>query len=70
MLFLLDTGVRASELVSINLEDVNPITGDILVRVGKGRKPRTVYLGSKSRKALRAYLRLRQDSSNVLWIYR
>ena len=69
MLFLLDTGVRASELVSINLEDANPITGDILVRVGKkGRKPRTVYLGSKSRKALRAYLRLRQDSSNALWI--
>ena len=68
MLFLLDTGVRASELVSINLEDVNPITGDILVRVGKGRKPRTVYLGSKSRKALRAYLKLRQDSSNALWV--
>lgn len=68
MLFLLDTGVRASEFVSINLEDVNPITGDILVRVGKGRKPRTVYLGSKSRKALRAYLKLRQDLSNALWV--
>jgi site-specific recombinase XerD len=68
MLFLLDTGVRASELVSINLEDANPITGDILVRVGKGRKPRTVYLGSKPRKALRAYLKLSQDSSNSLWI--
>jgi integrase/recombinase XerD len=68
MLFLLDTGVRARELVSINLEDVNHVTGDILVRVGKGRKPRTVYLGSKSRKALRAYLKIRQDSSNALWV--
>jgi len=68
MLFLLDTGVRASELVSINLEDINPITGEVLVKVGKGRKPRTVYLGSKSRKALRIYLRLRQDNSNALWI--
>jgi len=67
-LFLLDTGARAGELISINLEDVNPITGDILIRVGKGRKPRTVYLGSKSRKALRAYLKLRQDSSNALWV--
>jgi integrase/recombinase XerD len=68
MLFLLDTGVRASEFVSINLEDINPITGEVLVKVGKGRKPRTVYLGSKSRKALRTYLRLRQDNSNALWI--
>jgi integrase/recombinase XerD len=68
MLFLLDTGVRASELVSISLEDVNPTTGDVLVRVGKGRKPRTVYLGSKSRKALRAYLKLRRDKCEALWI--
>lgn len=68
MFFLLDTGVRARELVSINLEDVNPITGDVLVWVGKGRKTRTVYLGSKSQKALRAYLRLRQDHCDALWI--
>lgn len=68
MLVLLDTGIRANELVSLNLEDVNPVNGDILVRVGKGRKPRTVYLGSKSRKALRAYLKLRQDPSKALWI--
>jgi site-specific recombinase XerD len=68
MLFLLDTGVRASELVSISLEDVDPIKGEVLIKVGKGRKPRTVFLGSKSRKALRAYLKHRQDHSNALWI--
>jgi integrase/recombinase XerD len=66
MFFLLDTGVRARELMSINLEDMNLITGDVLVRVWKGRKPRTVYLGSKSRKALRAYLRLRHDHCDAL----
>jgi integrase/recombinase XerD len=68
LLFLLDTGVRASELVSINLEDVNPTTGKVLVKVGKGRKPRSVFLGSKSRKALRSYLKCRRDNSNALWI--
>jgi integrase/recombinase XerD len=68
MLFLLDTGVRASELVSLDLEDVNLITGDIMVRKGKGRKPRFVYLGSKSRKTLRAYLKLRKDACDALWI--
>jgi integrase/recombinase XerD len=68
MLFLLDTGLRAKELISIDLEDVNFITGMIFVRVGKGRKPRSVYLGSKSRRSLRAYLKLREDSCPALWI--
>ena len=68
MLFLLDSGVRASELVSINIEDVNPYIGDVQIKLGKGRKPRAIYLGSKSRKALRAYLKLRQDKSTALWV--
>ncbi len=68
MLFLLDSGVRASELLSINLEDVNIISGEILVREGKGRKPRYVFIGSKTRKAIRAYLKLRKDSLPDLWI--
>ena len=68
MLFLLDSGVRASELLSINLEDINIITGDILIRQGKGRKPRYVFIGSKTRKVVRAYLKLRHDSLPVLWV--
>jgi len=65
---LLDTGARASEFVSINLEDLNLVTGAILIRSGKGSKPRMVYLGKKSRKAVRAYLKQRNDLSPALWI--
>ncbi|MBK9925421.1 MAG: tyrosine-type recombinase/integrase [Anaerolineales bacterium] len=68
MLFLLDTGVRASEVTSISLEDINLITGEVIIKLGKGKKDRQVYLGSKTRKALRAYMKLRSDSSNNLWI--
>ena len=32
-LFLLDTGVRASELLSLSLEDVNVINREVLVRL-------------------------------------
>ena len=52
-LSLLDTGVRASEFLYMNLEDINPITGELLIRAGKGRKARTVFIGQKSRKAVR-----------------
>ena len=67
LLALLDTGARAQEFLDINLSDLNPIIGEILIRQGKGRKPRTVYLGKKSRKALRAYLKQRTDHGEALW---
>jgi integrase/recombinase XerD len=68
MLFLLDTGVRAGELVAINLGEINPITGEVLISHGKGRKPRTAFIGIKSRKAIRAYLKQRRDTSPALWV--
>jgi len=67
LLALLDTGARASEFCNINLDDINQITGEILIRQGKGHKPRFVYLGQKARKAVRIYLRHRQDNNPALW---
>ena len=67
LLALLDTGARASEFLSINLEDIDP-TGTIHLRHGKGDKSRVVYLGKKSKKAIRGYLKHREDSASALWI--
>ena len=68
MLVLLDTGVRASELLDTNLEDVNQVRGDVLIRKGKGGKPRTVFMGKKTRQAVRRYLKHRTDGSPALWV--
>jgi len=65
---LLDTGARASEFLSINLEDINQARGDILIRQGKGLKPRTVYIGKQSKRALRRYLNHRRDDCAALWV--
>lgn len=54
---LFDTGVRAAELLALNVEDIDLVTGAVKIRMGKGKKSRTVFLGSKSRKELRAYLK-------------
>ena len=61
LLGLLDTGARAGEFIALNLDDISQMTGEVLIRQGKGRKPRIVFLGAKSRKAMRAYLRHRPD---------
>lgn len=70
ILFLLDTGARSSECLSINCEDVDLITGTILIRSGKGRKPRETFLGETSRRALRKYLRNRKSQHVVVWLNR
>lgn len=54
---LLDSCARATELVSLNVGDVDFNTGRVLIRVGKGDKSRSVRFGDKSMRALRAYLK-------------
>lgn len=47
---------------------MNPTTGEIHIRQGKGGKPRYVFLGKKSRKAMRAYLKHRTEDNPALWV--
>lgn len=68
MLFLLDTGVRARELLAINRSDLNLETGAVLVRSGKGRKPRTVFMGSDTQNAVSLYLQARKDRQPALFV--
>jgi len=68
LLFLLDTGARAAECLSCDIPDVNLITGEVLIRQGKGRKARSVYLEKKSRKALRVYLKTHPVDNPFLWL--
>lgn len=59
---LYDTGIRANELCNITLEDVNFIDKSILIRMGKGRKPRFVFFGKSTKRQLRKFLRIKKDS--------
>lgn len=54
-LVLLDSGVRASELVALNVGDIDLKTGLVSVRLGKGQKGRTTYVGARTRKQLKRY---------------
>lgn len=68
LLCLLDTGARAREFMALTLDDIDFISGAVNIRKGKGNKSRTVFIGKKSRKALRAYLKRRSDNCPALWV--
>ena len=67
---LLDTGLRASELLRLDLDDLHG--GDIRVRpeVAKTKVPRTVFLGNKAQRALAMYQARRRDDCEALWVTR
>jgi site-specific recombinase XerD len=69
LLTLLDTGARASEFLSLDLQDVNTTTGAVIIRKGKGGKFRTVFLGARARQALLRHLRRCSGTENgPLWV--
>lgn len=70
LLLTLDTGVRHQELTDLLVGDVDLHTGQVLVRSGKGRKGRAVFIGAKTRRAMLAYYRHREtlDNDNPLWV--
>ena len=71
ILTLYDTGLRASELTGITLQDLNSTQGTVLVR-GKFGKERVVSLGSRTALAINRFMRARQrrgyDDCDVLWV--
>ena len=68
VLFLLDTGVRASECVSVRLDDVDWERGRVRVLHGKGQKQRWVGIGERARAALTDYLLVRGEAAGPLFL--
>ena len=64
---LYSTGLRISELVSLNLKQVNLEKGEFQVR-GKGRKMRIVFLSDRAKKWIGDYLALRDDDFEPLFL--
>jgi integrase len=71
LLFMIDTGCRAGEVLGLQVGDVDLRTSLAQV-MGKGRRPRTVALGAKAAQAMDRYLRARPRhplaAERALWL--
>lgn len=64
---LFASGLRKQEFCALQLQDVNPQTGMINVRKGKGDKFRQVYITGRALLQLRKYLRSVNPEEPALW---
>ena len=64
---LFSTGLRVSELVNLNIENVNMKSGEFSVR-GKGEKIRLVFLSDSAKRSLVNYFEKRKDLSPALFV--
>jgi tyrosine recombinase XerC len=64
---LYSTGIRVSELASLNVADINYNNGLIKVR-GKGKKERIVPVGNHALQSIRSYLDKRNSDSRALFL--
>lgn len=65
--FLYSTGVRVSELIALNKDDID-FYGKNVVVYGKGSKERETYLNAASCLHLKAYLDSRTDNNEALFV--
>ena len=68
MELLFSTGLRVSELVSLNREQLNLDGGELGV-IGKGRRPRVVFISQRAGFWLRQWLSSREDEWSPLFIH-
>ena len=69
---LANTGCRANEFLSLNVGDVDFITGEVVINNGKGNKNRKTFMNREALKHLRNYLKSRKNTnpSSPLWVNR
>lgn len=68
ILVLLDTGARCSEVVQLNLADLDLTTRRLRILHAKGNKQRVVSFAGRCEASLRAYLEFRGDEPGPLFL--
>lgn len=66
IMFLLQTGARIGEVLSIDIEDIDRQNKEVKI-IGKGNKPRTLFLRDETQDWIDRYLSTRNDSEKALF---
>jgi len=64
ILFMADSGLRRAEIIGLNWDDIDIMSGLVRVKRGKGGKARSAVIGATTRRALLVYRRLIETPTN------
>lgn len=64
---LISSGIRVSELINLNIDDLNLTTRTGIVK-GKGNKERRIYFDIKTKFSIETYLKERNDDLSALFV--
>jgi integrase/recombinase XerC len=59
LMTLLDSGMRASELLDLQLSNLNMPTSSLIIQHGKGNKSRVTFVGKTTRRSIRNWIKSR-----------
>ena len=68
ILTLLDTGMRCSELINVDMDQLDMPARRIRILFGKGNKQRVVSFAKSCEKAIKKYVRVREDRPGPLFL--
>lgn len=68
IVLMLSTGIRRSEVISLNLEDYNTRSGQLIIIAGKGNKQRMNFVQTDSRKMIRPWVHCRGKETGSLFL--
>lgn len=66
-MLLIQTGARIGEVLSINIDDIDRQNKEIKI-IGKGGKPRKLFLRDETLQLIDTYLSIRRDSEKALFV--
>ncbi len=61
-------GLRRAEVAALDIDDWSPATGELIVRSGKGRKDRIVFVANGGGRAMAAWLSARSEHPGPLFL--
>jgi site-specific recombinase XerD len=64
-----DAGLRAGEILNLTIEDWRPQDRSLFIRSGKGGRDRTVFIGLRTARALKAWLAVHPRPFPEVWLF-